>query len=184
MLIPVTPRRAETPASYGYYRIVTKILNKRAQVFAHRLVYFHFFGDIPAGLTINHKNGTKTDNRPENLEVVTQGYNAIHSWHVLKHGKSPPRNEHLVGLGHPMSRFTREEVISIRDKLRAGQRVKDITKEFGLTTVLSISKINLGISYRDVLEDKPITFPILPSPFKPKPKTVAPPLPAAPTTTL
>lgn len=176
-LTPVEPHRAELEASYGYWRIASKILNRRVQVFAHRLVYFHFFGDIPEGLTINHKNGDKRDNRPSNLEAITQGDNIIHSWHVLQRGKEPPIVR-FIGLSHPMARFSREEVIAIRNRLRAGEGVNEISKSLGLTSVLPVSRINLGISYRDVLEKKIITFPIKKSKFKPNPRTVCAPLPA------
>lgn len=42
----------------------------------HRLVYESFIGDIPAGMTIDHVNNVKTDNRLSNLQLLTQGDNA------------------------------------------------------------------------------------------------------------
>ena len=38
---------------------------------AHRLVWRHFKGPIPAHLTINHKDGCKKRNHPDNLELMT-----------------------------------------------------------------------------------------------------------------
>jgi hypothetical protein len=44
----------------------------------HRVIYEKFKGDIPEGLVINHINGKPTDNRIENLEVVSQHHNTQH----------------------------------------------------------------------------------------------------------
>ena len=37
----------------------------------HRLIYIYFYGDIPAGLTIDHKDRTPSNNRIENLRLAT-----------------------------------------------------------------------------------------------------------------
>lgn len=58
------------------YESVTLSNNKVVRrFFVHRLVYTAFCGEIPSGLYINHKNEVKTDNRVENLELVTCQYN-------------------------------------------------------------------------------------------------------------
>ena len=43
--------------------------------YVHRFVYEYFNGIIPKGYQINHINEDKTDNRLENLELVTQKEN-------------------------------------------------------------------------------------------------------------
>ena len=59
----------------GY--VVTVLWNKRAKSVKckwfsiHRLLYLYFIGKIPKGKQINHKNGIKTDNRIENLALMT-----------------------------------------------------------------------------------------------------------------
>ena len=45
----------------------------------HRLVAEAFIGPCPEGLEVNHKNGQKQDNRPENLEYVTTAENLSHA---------------------------------------------------------------------------------------------------------
>jgi len=43
-----------------------------------RLVYQHFFGEIPKGYVVHHKNGTPSDDRPENLMAVPIMWNFYH----------------------------------------------------------------------------------------------------------
>jgi hypothetical protein len=40
----------------------------------------HFKGPIPVGMTVNHINGVKHDNRAENLELATMSEQMIHAY--------------------------------------------------------------------------------------------------------
>ena len=76
-------RRAETDT--GRYLTVRSMRDgRRYHTGAHRLVWHHFNGPIASGLTINHKNGDRHDNRPANLELATPAENRIHALRVLK----------------------------------------------------------------------------------------------------
>lgn len=46
--------------------------------------------DLESNLEINHKNGVESDNRLQNLEIVTVSENKLHSIYVL--GSNPIRN--------------------------------------------------------------------------------------------
>jgi len=48
----------------------------------HRIVWKLHFGEIPEGLVIDHINNNRSDNRIENLRLVTPLQN---SWNRLKH---------------------------------------------------------------------------------------------------
>lgn len=64
----------------GYHHVLLNIDGKRLHRSTHKLVALAFLGARPLKMVINHKNGKRTDNRPENLEYVTSSYNAIHAW--------------------------------------------------------------------------------------------------------
>lgn len=46
----------------------------------HRLIFEVFRGAIPAGMTVNHRNGIKTDNRSSNLELATMSEQMVHAY--------------------------------------------------------------------------------------------------------
>ena len=49
----------------------------------HRLVAKAFISNFSDDLQVNHKNGNKTDNRVENLEMVNNSQNVYHAWNSL-----------------------------------------------------------------------------------------------------
>ena len=62
----------------GYVQLVIKNpwTGEKVRTSAHRLIWVLFNGDIPSDMQIDHKNGNRSDNRIENLRVVTLTENA------------------------------------------------------------------------------------------------------------
>jgi HNH endonuclease len=125
---PITPRRLLRRTKLGYLQInaVVPSVGRCLLCLAHRLVWFHFNGPIPEGLTINHKNGDKTDNRPGNLELATRKEQMLHSRDVLKnaHGQR--------GRQHHEARLSEADVREIRRRYAAGEQQRSIASAFGI----------------------------------------------------
>lgn len=137
VVIRVPCRRAEFPHPRGYLFVGIKRSGTRVQALAHRLVWFHFYGSIPEGLTINHKDGIKTNNSPSNLELATHGEQALHALHVIE-TRVPTAGERSW-----TAKLTEGEVIDIRRRVSAGERQKELAREYGVDAS-SISSIVHG----------------------------------------
>jgi len=96
----------------GYYVVSQKYGNKRIKMFVHRLIALAFVDGHKEGLTVNHINGNKLDNRLENLEWVSLSDNSKHQW------KTGLVN--LRGENQPTHKLTQKQVIHIRKALELG----------------------------------------------------------------
>lgn len=111
--------------SRGYLLITRTLRGKRITTGAHRVVWTYFNGPIPPGLTINHKNGQKDDNRPCNLELATYREQRKHALEVLKVNR-----HHPIGSKHPKTHLTEADVLQIRMLRTTGMMVKDIAAQY------------------------------------------------------
>jgi len=99
--------------------------SKKDQFSIHRLVYESFYGKIPDGLQINHRDGNKTNNRLSNLECATPQAN-------MKHAR-------LLGLANwkgernGQAKLTADKVREIRRLDEMGVDRRQIADKFGIS---------------------------------------------------
>jgi hypothetical protein len=102
--------------------------------YVHTLVLEAFVGPRPEGKECRHLNGNPADNRLDNLCWSTHSRNGLD----VKYHREP-RNW----------RLSPEDSREVKVRLRAGARVVDVAKAFGVS-VGCISSIKFGRSHRDV----------------------------------
>lgn len=109
--------------------------------YIHRLVAEQFIGDVD-GMTVNHKDLNKKNNRVENLEIVTQAENNAHARANL-----PPFKYNydavVRGVDVGGSKLTDGDVVNIVNRIRNGESITKIANEFGVS-FQNISSIKRG----------------------------------------
>lgn len=107
----------------GYWVVTFRAMGRMLYVRVHRLVWRVFRGEIPDGLTINHKDGNKSNNALENLELATESEQMLHAYSTSLMSKA--------GIKHHRALFTEEQIRDIRERLAGGERCCDLSREFG-----------------------------------------------------
>lgn len=70
--------------SHFYVHFTPSVNGKYKHVRVHRAVWEAFNGPIPGRLEVNHKNLDRSDNRLENLELVTHQENVAHAFNIYR----------------------------------------------------------------------------------------------------
>jgi hypothetical protein len=111
----------------------------------YRLVAEAFIGQSPSPLhVVNHINGIKTDDRPENLEWITQAENMSHAGKhgLMRHGERC----HL-------SKLTDVQVISIRRLRKLGATLSELAFWFDISAP-TVSAIINGKTWKHLLPER------------------------------
>ena len=108
------PEREISPyaARHGYLEVAVLKQGKRVKERVHRLVALAFCPGFQEGLTVNHIDGNRMNNRPQNLEWVSLARNTQHQWEI---GLVDLRGEKS-----PLAKLTSKRVVYIRRLLAQG----------------------------------------------------------------
>lgn len=92
----------------------------------HKLIAEAFIGPPPEGKPqINHKDGNKLNNFPDNLEWTNQSENMLHAYRVLGH-------KHSCGEKHYQAKLSDKEVLEIVRLHSAGVKTCVIARIFNI----------------------------------------------------
>ena len=135
--VPCKKRRAEHDIG-EYLQVRSMFKGTRVNALAHRLVYRHFKGPIPVNITINHKNGRKKDNRPENLELATLSEQTLHAVRVLK----THRSANQWGKTNHRTKLSTAQVKEIKKRRATGETLVSIARDYSIAfqTVSQIAR--------------------------------------------
>lgn len=116
----------------GYLVIGLRKDKKSYYKLVHRLVAQMFIPNPENKLQVNHKNGSRADNRVENLEWCTQSENNLHSYRVLHRKPSKPGFGKL-GKSNPKSKV----VLQIKNN-------KIIAEFYGMNEASRLTGVKAG----------------------------------------
>lgn len=106
----------------GYLKVSLCRNSKRKEFLVHRLVAMAFIGD-PEGFDVCHFDGDKANNSVQNLRIDTRTGNMADQ---IRMGKTP-RGEKCGS-----NKYPREFVLSLRNRIDAGESVREISAETGV----------------------------------------------------
>lgn len=114
----------------GYLRAGVRSDDGKKGDYIHRIVAKTWVPNPEGKAEVNHKNGDKTDNRPENLEWMTHAENIAHAIKYLGRG-----TRQLKAEGHPNRKLTVAAVRSIRSLAELGETRASISRSFGVAPI-------------------------------------------------
>lgn len=133
----------------GYLRVTITYNKRYRKKFIHRLVAQAFIENPEEYSIINHIDGDKKNNWPENLEWCTHSHNTKHAYRTgLK--------KNTKGSESVLSKINKRDLPKLREDIKNGMSYEDISEKYQISTTL-ISMIKNGKRYGetiDVVEDK------------------------------
>lgn len=130
--------RASVVTYDGYPRVNLYLNCGTKSFYVHALVAYAFIGPRPEGLTINHKDGDKFNNAPDNLEYAT---NKEQDTHARSMGIKDSRGEK-----NPKSKLTHEQALFIRTDKRTAVA---IAADYGIHYA-TVHKIRQGVIWKHI----------------------------------
>ncbi len=146
----LVPGKVLTPRNdgHGYNALDLRSAGQGKQRFpvkVYRLVAESFLGTPPTPKhVVNHLNGIKSDDRPENLEWATHGENMIHAGEngLMRNGE----RSHL-------SKLTDEQVTRLRSLRSLGATLTELAFWFGITAPTVWAIVN-GKTWKHLLKEQ------------------------------
>jgi hypothetical protein len=131
------------PCEYnGYYCVSLYKNGKMKLAKIHRLVASAFLGK--SDLTVNHKNGVKTDNSIVNLEYLTSAENTHHA--ILTGLRSSD------GENNPRHKVTKSDVVNIRIRKLNGENKNSVYSDYStIISSVTFEKIWYNMTWKSVI---------------------------------
>ncbi len=134
--------------SGGYKMVVLSKNGKNKTKTIHRVMVKSFLNNYSDNLEVNHKNGIKTDNRIENLEMVTRSENQRHAYkNNLQTSKKGDANGRATLASKQV--YLIKKILYFRKKAKLKIKIRKIAKIFK-TSENVISLINCGYTWSHI----------------------------------
>lgn len=123
----------------GYQKCTFQFNKTRREVRVHRAIAEAWIGHIPAGYVVNHLDGNKLNNRPDNLEIVTPKENVAHA---VRTGLAALGDRHWVrrhpelvrrGAEGTAAKLSEDDVLRIRAALAGRVSLNRLAAEFSVS---------------------------------------------------
>jgi len=144
---PIKPSN-DTPSpiqGHGSYKVFTARSNNVAKrMFVHRAVLLAFVGPCPEGMVSCHNDGTRYNNRLDNLR-----------WDTIKSNTQDQKKHGVLaglkrrGENASNTKLKESDVVEIKELLKWGMRQWEIGYMYGVHSI-TICNINTGSTWRHV----------------------------------